>query len=117
MHSALRESFFHYAVAELLKRRHLYTLQAAALEYQGRGVLLGGPCAPAMLLFPHVSDTPYSCLEPLSKSRALEAMMPHVSCLYDREMARREFHTLSRLVQQVDRYRLHFGQDVQDLPN
>lgn len=202
MHSALRESFFHYAVAELLKRRHTYTVHATALEYQHRGVLISGPrgcggttamlsllrsgyrylsddhpllrdhgahvellafpmtievtdrtigffselrqalpglvrqgvrkkhfhaadlypesmggsCAPAMMLFPHMVDMPYSCLEPLSKSRALEAIIPQAAGVYDRDIARREFQALSRLVQQVDCYRLHFGQDVVDLP-
>jgi hypothetical protein len=202
MHSDLRESFFHYALAELLKRRHTYMLQATALEYQSRGVLIPGhrgrgrttallsllrsgyrylsddhpllrdhgthvemlafpmtievtdrtigffpelrqavpglvrqgvykkyfhaadfypesigeSCAPAMMLFPDVVDMPYSCLEPLSKGRALEAILPHSACVLDRDSARREFQALSRLVQQVDCYRLHFGQDVQDLP-
>jgi hypothetical protein len=202
MHSDLRESFFHYAVAELLKRRHIYTLYATALEYQSRGVLIsghsgrgrttallsllrsgyrylsddhpflrdhgthvellafpmtvevtdhtigffpelrqalpglvrqgvckkhfhaadlypesiGGSCAPALMLFPDVVDMPYSCLEPLSKSQALEAMMPQAAFVYDRDLARREFQALSRLVQQVDCYRLLFGHDVLDLP-
>jgi hypothetical protein len=202
MHADLRESFFHYALAELLKRRHTYTLHATALEYQSRGVLIagnsgrgrttallsllrsgyrylsddhpllrdhgthvellafpmtievtertigffhelreaapglvrqgvckkhfhaadlypesiGGSCAPAMMLFPHVVDMPYSCLEPLSKSRALEAIMPQAAFVYDRDIARREFQSLSRLVQQVDCYSLHFGRDVLDLP-
>jgi hypothetical protein len=202
MHADLRESFFHYAVTELLKRRHIYTLSAAALEYQRRGVIIsgnsgrgkttallsllrsgygylsddhpllrdhgthvellafpmtvevtdrtigffpelrkavprlvrqgvykkhfhaadlypdaiGGYCAPAIMLFPHVVDMPYSCLEPLSRSHALEAMMPQATFVDDRDIARREFQSLSRLVQQVDCYRLHFGRDVLDLP-
>jgi hypothetical protein len=202
MHADLRESFFHYAVAELLKRRHIYPLQAAALEYQGCGVLIsghngrgrttallsllrsgyrylsdehpllldhgthvellafpmtvevtdrtigffpelqqavprlvrqglykkhfhaadlypgsvGGSCAPAIMLFPHVVDMPYSCLEPLSKSYVLEAMMPHAVFVDNRDIARRELQALSQLVQQVDCYRLHFGHDVLGLP-
>ena len=202
MHADLRESFFHYALAELLKVRHTYTMHAAALEYQSRGILISGhrgcgrttallsllragyrylsddhpllrdhganvellscpmtievtnrtigffpelqqavpglvrqgaykkhfhaadlypesigaSCAPAMMLFPDVVDMSYSCLEPLSKSRALEAMMPQAAFVSDRDIARQEFQALSRLVQQVDCYRLHFGQDVLDLP-
>lgn len=202
MHTDLRESFFHYALAELLKRRHTYTLHATALEYQSRGVLIpssrgrgrttallsllrsgyrylsddhpllrdhgthvellafpmaievtertirffpelrqaapglvrqgvykkyfhaadfypesiGESCVPAVMLFLDVVDRPYSFLEPLSKSRALEAVLPQAACVSDRDMARREFQALSRLVQQVDCYRLHFGQDVLDLP-
>jgi hypothetical protein len=77
---------------------------------------IGGSCVSAIMLFPHVADMPYSCLEPLSKSRALEAMMPQAAFVYDRDIARREFQALSRLVQQVDCYRLHFWHDVLDLP-
>jgi hypothetical protein len=202
MHADLRESFFHYAVTELLKRRHIYTLSATALEYQRRGVIIsglsgrgkttallsllragyrylsddhpllrdygaqvellafpttvqvtdrtvrffpelgqalpglvrqgvykkhfyaadlypesvGGSCAPALMLFPQVVDTPSSCLEPLSKSQALEAIMPQDAFVYDRDIARQEVQALSRLVEQVACYRLYFGQDVLKLP-
>ena len=78
---------------------------------------LGNSCTPAMILFPHVVDMPHSCLEPLPKSRALEAIMPQGLLVYDQAVARREFQALSRLVQQVDCYRLHFGRDVLDLPH
>ncbi|HSL03630.1 MAG TPA: hypothetical protein VK901_08845 [Nitrospiraceae bacterium] len=202
MHPDVRTSFFHFALAELLKRNGLYTVHATSLEYQGRGVLIpgysgqgkttsflsllragfrylsddypllrdrgthmellafpmkidvtdrtielfpelrnsapgilqqgiykknfqaedfyadsiGSSCRPAMVLFPYVVDMPRSCLEPLPKSRALEAIMPQGLLVYDQEVARREFQTLSRLVQQADCYRLHFGLDVLDLP-
>jgi len=203
LHVDVRTSFFHYVLAELLKRRQIYTLHATALEYRGRGVLIpgysgrgkttaflsllragyrylsddhpllrehgarlellpfpmkidvtgqsieffpelrgaapgllkqgvykkyfyaedlfpdsiGGSCEPAMILFPHVVDLPHSCLEPLSKSRALEAIMPQAMLVYDREVAAREFQLLSRLVRQVACYRLHFGRDILELPN
>ncbi len=202
MHPDVRTSFFHFALAELLKRNGLYTVHATALEYQGRGVLIPGysgqgkttsflsllrsgfrylsddypllrdrsthmellafpmkidvtdrtieffpelrnaapgimqqgvykknfqaedlyedsigrSCTPAMILFPHVVDMPHSWLEPLPKSRALEAIMPQGLLVYDQAVARREFQILSRLVQQVDCYRLHFGRDVLGLP-
>jgi len=77
---------------------------------------IGSSAMPAMIVFPHVVDIPHSCLEPLSKSRALEAIMPQALLVYDQSVARREFQALSRLVQQVDCYRLHFGQDVLELP-
>ena len=77
---------------------------------------IGSSCTPAMILFPHVVDIPHSCLEPLPKSRALEAIMPQGLLVYDPAVARREFQVLSRLVQQVDCYRLHFGRDILDLP-
>ncbi|MDP1769320.1 MAG: hypothetical protein Q8L74_11025, partial [Nitrospirota bacterium] len=202
MHADLCASFFHYALAELLKRRRAQMLYASALEYQGRGVLIAGhrgcgrttamlallragyrylsddhpllrddgakvellsfpmtievtdrtigffpelqqvepglvrqgaykkrfeavdlyPAsvgtsgAPAMLLFLQVADMPYSCLEPLSKSQALDAILQQAAFLSDRDIARQDSHPLSKLVQQADCYRLHFGQDVLDLP-
>lgn len=81
------------------------------------GDCIGRSCTPAMILFPHVVDMPHSCLEPLPKSRALEAIIPQGLLVYDQAVARREFQLLSRLVQQVDCYRLHFGRDILDLPN
>lgn len=77
---------------------------------------IGRSCTPAMIMFPHVVDMPHSCLEPLPKSRALEALMPQGLLVYDQAVACREFQALSKLVQQVDCYRLHFGRDVLDLP-
>jgi hypothetical protein len=77
---------------------------------------IGNFCTPAMIIFPHVVDVPHSCLEPLPKSRALEAIMPQGLLVYDQEVAQREFQVLSRLVQDVDCYRLHFGRDILDLP-
>jgi hypothetical protein len=77
---------------------------------------IGSSSTPAMILFPRVVDMPHSCLEPLPKSRALEAIMPQGLLVYDQSVARREFQVLSRLVQQVDCYRLHFGRDVLGLP-
>ncbi len=77
---------------------------------------LGGPCEPAVILFPTVVDSPHSCLEPLAKKMALEMILPHSLLVYDAEVARREFQALARLVQQADCYRLHFGRDVMDLP-
>ena len=202
MHPDVRTSFFHFALAELLKRNGLYTVHATALEYEGQGILIPGysgqgkttsflsllrsgfrylsddypllrdlgphmellafpmkidvtdrtieffpelrnaapgllkqgiqkkffqsedlyaesigrSCTPAVIMFPHVVDMPHSCLEPLPKSRALEALMPQGLLVYDPAVARREFQALSKLVQQVDCYRLHFGRDILDLP-
>ncbi|BCA56841.1 hypothetical protein W02_39810 [Nitrospira sp. KM1] len=77
---------------------------------------IGQSCTPAMILFPHVVDVPHSCLEPLPRSRALEAIMPQALLVYDKDVAVREFKALSHLVEQADCYRLHFGRDVLDLP-
>jgi len=202
MHSDVRTSFLHFALAELLKRNGLFTVHATALEYAGQGILIPGysgqgkttsflsllrsgfrylsddypllrdrgthmellafpmkidvtdrtieffpelrdaapgllkqgiqkkhfqsedlyaesigrSCTPAMIMFPHVVDMPHSCLEPLTKSRALEALMPQGLLVYDQTVARCEFQALSKLVRQVDCYRLHFGRDILDLP-
>lgn len=77
---------------------------------------IGSSCTPTMIMFPHVVDMPHSCLEPLPKIRALEALIPQGLLVYDQAVARREFQALSKLVQQGDCYRLHFWQDVLDLP-
>jgi hypothetical protein len=78
--------------------------------------VIGTRCRPAVMLFPHVSDLLHSCLEPLRKCEALEAILPHALMVYDHDIARKEFHLLSKLVQETDCYRLHFGRDVLDLP-
>ena len=77
---------------------------------------VGERCQPALVLFPHVVDSPQSHLELLPKSRALEALLPQALLVYDQEVARREFKVLAKLVKQVDCYRLHFGRDILDLP-
>lgn len=77
---------------------------------------IGEHCRPSLVLFPHVVDAPHSHLEPLSKSRALELLLPQALLVYDQDVARREFQVLAKLVQQVDCYRLHFGRDILDLP-
>lgn len=77
---------------------------------------IGECCRPAIVLFPHVIDAPYSHLETLSKSRALELLLPQALLVYDADVARRQFQVLAKLVQQVDCYCLHFGRDILDLP-
>jgi hypothetical protein len=77
---------------------------------------IGACCKPALMLFPNVVDASRSYLEPLSKSRALELLLPQALLVYDPEVARREFQVLGKVVQQVDCYRLHFGRDILDLP-
>jgi hypothetical protein len=71
---------------------------------------------PALLLFPLVVDAPESRLEPLPKNRALEEIMRQGLLVLDREVAGRQFMTLSRLAEQTPCYRLYFGEDVLDLP-
>jgi hypothetical protein len=78
---------------------------------------IGQRCKPAIVLFPNVVDSPKSHLELLPKSRALEVLLPQALLVYDRAVAAKQFQVMSKLVQQVDCYRLHFGRDVLDLPN
>lgn len=77
---------------------------------------LGRSCEPAVILFPQVVEASHSCLEPLSKKRALEMILPHSLLVYDAAVARREFQALVRLIERADCYRLHFGRDVLELP-
>lgn len=202
MHADIRVGMFHFAMAELLKHRGLYTIHATALEKYGRGVLIPGfsgrgktttflsllrsgyrclsddhpllrtsgdsvdllpfpvkvdvteptiaffpelrdapesafrqgvrkrffyledmypggtgqTCKPAVIIFPQVVDRPTSWLEPLSRRQALEELLPHGLLVYHEDVARREFQVLSQLIQQVACYRLHFGQNVLELP-
>ena len=92
-----------------LRKRYFY----AEEMYQAS---VGARCKPAMILFPHVVDSPHSCLEPLPKGRAMELLMPQGLLVYDQVVAKREFQTLAKMVQQTDCYRLHFGRDVLELP-
>lgn len=77
---------------------------------------MGKCCQPAMILFPHVVDISHSHLELLSKTQAMELLLPQALLVYDPEVAGREFQVLAKLARQVDCYRLHFGRDILDLP-
>jgi hypothetical protein len=201
MHPDLRVSFLYLGLAELLKRRGLYSIHATALEKGGRGVLIPGlsgqgkttccisllragyrclsddhpffrrnglglellsfpvkvdvtpktvqffpelrqasehlhqglqkqyfhlhdlfpsgiaeSCHPAVLLFPQIIDWPQSYLEPLPRGRALQELLRHSLLVLDEEIARRQFHHMADLVETVACYRLHFGEDILDLP-
>ena len=76
----------------------------------------GRSCEPAMILFPQVTNMSHSCLEPLAKSLALEALVRRETHKHDADTAAQEFQVLSKLVQRAACYRLHFGRDVLDLP-
>jgi hypothetical protein len=69
-----------------------------------------------MILFPQVTNMSHSCLEPLAKSLALEALVRRETHKHDADTAAQEFQVLSKLVQRAACYRLHFGRDVLDLP-
>jgi len=77
---------------------------------------IGHSCVPKILLFPHVVDQATSWLEPIPKSQALQDLLPQGLLVYDPQVAKREFQTLTNLVQQVECFRLHFGRDVLEIP-
>lgn len=72
---------------------------------------------PSVILFPRISEESISRVEPLSKIRALQALLPHSLLCFDREVSVRHFRLLSRLVETTACYRLHFGRNVLDLPH
>lgn len=80
-------------------------------------VSIGERCTPALILFPHVVDAAASSLERLPRSRVMEELLPQGLVAYDKEIARRQFHVLAKLAQQVDCYRLYFGRDLLALPD
>lgn len=71
---------------------------------------------PSAILFPQISKESTSRVEPLSKARALQALLPHSLLCFDREVSAHHFELLSRLVEMTTCYRLYFGRDVLDLP-
>lgn len=73
-------------------------------------------CDPALIIFPRITDMPKSRVEPLPKSRALEEILPQGLLVFDKEVARKQFQTFSRLVEKAACYRLYFGEDILDLP-
>ncbi|MFO0774044.1 MAG: hypothetical protein U0172_05195 [Nitrospiraceae bacterium] len=80
------------------------------------GVAIGERCRPAVVLFPNVVDADRSWLEPLSKTRVLEELLPQGLVVYDKVVARKQFQVLAALASQVECYRLHFGRDRERLP-
>jgi hypothetical protein len=71
---------------------------------------------PRLLIFPQTVDWPESSLEPLCRSRALEKLLPLTLVMKERDLTPRQFHTLARLIELTDCYRLHCGEDVTGLP-
>jgi hypothetical protein len=46
----------------------------------------------------------------------LEELLPQTLLVLDRELAARQFATMTALVRETPAYRLHFGEDVERLP-
>lgn len=72
-------------------------------------------CEIHCIIFPQVVDYPKSYLEPLPKSKALEKLLPQGLLVFDPDVARRQFHSLSRLVEKTNCYQLYFGENVLEL--
>lgn len=71
---------------------------------------------PALILFPRISGEPKSRLEKLPKLTGFEALLPLSLVALHREASAHKFDLLARLVEGAECYRLHFGNDVLELP-
>lgn len=71
--------------------------------------------APGIIVFPRVVPWRNSHVEPLTKSRALEQLLPQGFRVLDRDVARRHFELLVDLVRQSECYTLYSGEDLLDL--
>lgn len=69
-------------------------------------------CKVNYIIFPKIIDYPKSYLEPLQKSRALEELLPQGLLVFDQDIAKKQFHSLSHLVENTECYRLYFGENV-----
>ncbi|MDT7041592.1 hypothetical protein [Candidatus Nitronereus thalassa] len=77
---------------------------------------LATSCKPGLIIFPQVMDRPTSVLERVSGTQALDSLIRESFLPRGNDIAKQEFHLLSKLVKQSSCYRLLFGQDVLDLP-
>ena len=68
-------------------------------------------CAPRLLLFPRITRGDKSWLEPLTKTEAIQEILPHSLLVLDREVTSRHFDVLCETVESTDCYRIHFGLD------
>jgi hypothetical protein len=80
------------------------------------GYRFGGACEPVLLLFPRIVDWPKSSVEALAGARALEELLPQTLLVLDPCLAGKQFQVMSELVRKIPAYRLHFGEDVTNLP-
>ena len=73
------------------------------------------PFQPRVLIFPQTVDWPESSLEPMRRARALEELLWLTFVMKGQTLPPPEFHTLARLVEMTDCYRLHCGEKNSDL--
>jgi hypothetical protein len=76
----------------------------------------GFACRPRLLLFVRIADRPRSIAEPISPARALEDLLPQTLWVLDPTIAARQFHAMAEMVRRTPCFRLHFGEDVLELP-
>ncbi len=72
-------------------------------------------CTPRVLIFPQVSATPGSTLQPMSRDEALLELIPNI-LLTERRSSQAHLDSLAALVKQCDCYRLETGRDFDTLP-
>lgn len=91
-------------------RKHSFELQEID------GFIEGRPCPPKLIVFPRIVDWPESFFEEMPKPRALEELLPQTLLVLDPELAKRQFQAMADLVLSTPVYRLHFGEDVTQIP-
>lgn len=72
-------------------------------------------CHPKILLFPKIVTEEKSRLEPIHRIEAIERLLPHTLLVFEQGIARKQFHLLCRMIEEMDCYLLHFGKDVLDV--
>jgi hypothetical protein len=73
-------------------------------------------CVPRLLLFPTVGPDGKSELQRVSKSWALQQLLPQSLLVFDPRSAARQFDALSSLVEGTESYSLRCGEDIRHLP-
>ena len=66
--------------------------------------------------FPTADGLAREHLGTASALRALEELLPESLLVLDQKLARKQFQALADLVRTTDCYRLHFGEDVLNIP-
>lgn len=73
-------------------------------------------CIPRIILFPEISSTAESYLEPFSKFEAFKTFLPHSLLAFDKEITQKHFDIIFDLIQTTDCYKLKLGKDIENLP-
>jgi hypothetical protein len=76
----------------------------------------GVPATPGLILFPQIVAAERSHLVPISRSVALQELLPSAIMMADRQITEQQLSVFNRLAAQADAYRLFLGRDVLELP-